>query len=233
MQLKKSDNVNLEKFKIDFTLIGLVLSLSICLIAFEWTTEDVSAASLGNLEVTDVFEEQIDNTTQEAPPEQPEPEIEELEQETVIEELTIVDDSKKVADININTEADDKTKTQTHIVQTYDVVVEEEVEPIAFAVVEEKPEFPGGDAALMKFIAENTKYPDIAKENGISGRVFVQFVIDGTGRVTKVTIAKGVDQYLDTEAIRVVKTLPNWTPGKQRGKTVPVTFVVPINFKLI
>jgi protein TonB len=173
----------------------------------------------------------MENTVQETPPEQVE--AKQPEPETVIEELTIVEDDVVVDNVDLNSEADENTRTNTNITQSFDVeVVEEEVEPIAFAVVEDKPVFPGGDAALMKFIADNTKYPEIAKENGIQGRVFIQFVIDKVGNVTKVTVAKGVDPYLDEEAMRVVKSLPSWTPGKQRGKPVPVTFVVPINFKL-
>lgn len=231
MQVKKSDKVNLEKKRGLFLEIGLLLSLSICLLAFEWTTEDVSTSTLGDLTMEDVFEEEIENTVQEAPPEDiPEPEP---EPETVIEELNVVEDNVQVADVDINTEATEKTQTEIRIVTDFEVEEEvEEVEPIAFAVVEDKPTFPGGDAALMKYIAENTKYPEIAKENGISGRVFVQFVIDKSGKVTKVTVARGVDPHLDAEAMRVVKSLPDWSPGKQRGKAVPVTFVVPINFKL-
>lgn len=230
MQVKKTDKANLEKKKMIFLEIGLVVSLAICLVAFEWTSGEVTDSNLGDLQMNEVFEEEIENTVQETPPEEVEPPME--EPETVIEELTIVEDDVKVDDVKINSEADEKTKTNTNIVQTFEVEVEEEVEPIAFAVVEDKPVFPGGDAALMKFIADNTKYPEIAKENGIQGRVFIQFVIDKVGNVTKVTVAKGVDPYLDEEAQRVVKMLPNWTPGKQRGKPVPVTFVVPINFKL-
>jgi len=231
MQVKKSDKANLEKKKMIFLEIGLALALAVCLFAFEWTTAEVSNSSLGDLEINEDFEEEMENTVQETPPEEIEQPIE--EPETVIEELTIVDDDVVVDNVNLDSEADENTKTNTNVVQVGDVeVVEEEIEPIAFAVVEDKPIFPGGDAALMKYIADNTKYPEIAKENGIQGRVFIQFVIDKTGNVTKVTVAKGVDPYLDEEAMRVVKSLPNWAPGKQRGKPVPVTFVVPINFKL-
>ena len=230
MQVKKSPKADLEKKKMIFLEIGLVFALAICLVAFEWTTEEVSAGNLGDLSMNEVFEEEIDNTEQETPPEQEEPEIE--EPEAVIEELTIVEDDVKVDNIDINSEADEKTKTNINIVQVTEAPPEEEVEAIAFAVVEDKPIFPGGDAALMKFIGDNTKYPEIAKENGIQGRVFIQFVIDKKGAVTKVQVAKGVDPYLDAEALRVVRLLPNWSPGKQRGKPVPVTFVVPINFKL-
>ncbi|MEJ5266702.1 MAG: energy transducer TonB [Bacteroidales bacterium] len=231
MELKKSPKADLERRKFIFLEIGLILSLAICYIAFEWKSEELSTSSLGELTSQDIFEEEIINTQQETPPEQPEPE--QPEPEAVIEELIVVDDDKVVENLNIDTEADEKTKTNINIVQTtFNVETEEEVEPISFAVVEEKPTFPGGEAELLKFIAENTKYPEIAKENGIQGRVFVQFVIDKNGNVTNVTIARGVDPYLDAEAIRVVKMLPKWTPGKQRGKPVPVTFVVPINFKL-
>ncbi len=230
MQIKKSPKVDLEKKKMIFLEIGLAIALAICLVAFEWTTEEVSQSNLGDLNMDEVFEEEIENTFEEEQPEEVEQEIEEPEQ--VIEELVVVEDDVEVDDINIDSEADENTSTNTNIITTEEVEVEEEIEPIAFAVVEDKPVFPGGDAALMKFIADNTKYPEIAKENGIQGRVFIQFVIDKTGRVTKVQVAKGVDPYLDAEAKRVVAMLPNWTPGKQRGKAVPVTFVVPINFKL-
>ncbi|HPX76082.1 MAG TPA: energy transducer TonB [Bacteroidales bacterium] len=232
MQIKKSKKADLESRKSMFFLVGLSLTLALLLLVFEWTSRDVVASSLGSLGGSDIIEEEIESTVQEAPPEEPEPEPE-PEPETVIEELTVVEDDVKVADININTEADEKTQTSTKVVQVTEVeIVEEEIEPIAFAVVETKPEYPGGEAALLKYIADNTVYPPVAKENGIQGRVFVQFVIDVTGRVTKVQVARGVDPYLDTEAVRVVKTLPKWTPGKQRGKSVPVTYIVPINFKL-
>ncbi|HNY43720.1 MAG TPA: TonB family protein [Bacteroidales bacterium] len=233
MQIKKSKKADLESRKSTFFLIGLSVSLALLLLVFEWTSKDVVASSLGSLGGSDIIEEEIESTVQEQ--EQPPEEVEQPEQEpeTIIEELTVVDDDVKVADININTEADEKTQTSTRVVQVTEVeIVEEEVEPIAFAVVETKPEYPGGEVALLQYIAENTVYPPVAKENGIQGRVFVQFVIDATGRVTKVQVARGVDPYLDTEAVRVVKTLPKWTPGKQRGKSVPVTYIVPINFKL-
>ncbi len=231
MQVKKAEKADLEKKKIIFLQIGLTLALAICLFAFEWTTEEVNQNNLGDLNMEDVFEEEIENTfEEEQPPE--EEEIIEEEPETVIEELVIVEDDVEVDDVDLNSEADENTRTNTNIITATEEVEEEEVAPISFAVVEDKPIFPGGDAALMKFIANNTKYPEIAKENGIQGRVFIQFVIDKTGRVTRCQVAKGVDPYLDSEALRVVKMLPNWSPGKQRGKAVPVTFVVPINFKL-
>lgn len=234
MQVKKSPKANLEKRKFLFTEIGLVLALALCLWAFEMTSEELGTSSLGDLSANDLMEEEIDVTSrdeQQPEPETPEPEVQE---EQIIEELVVVDDDVKVDDIRINTEADDKTKTNTNIVPASDFKIEDDeyIEPVAFAIVEDKPMFPGGEAALMGFIRQNTTYPPTAKELGVQGRVFVQFVIDVNGKVTQVKIAQGVDQYLDTEALRVVNLLPNWTPGKQRGKKVPVTYIVPINFKL-
>jgi periplasmic protein TonB len=230
MQVKKSPKVDLERRKFIFLQLGFVLALAICLVAFEWSTEEVGAGALGDLSMEEVWEEEIESTIQEEeipePEPEPEPEIEE-----VIEELVIVEDDAEVDDrLDIDSEANEKTQTQI-VIQNYEEE-EEEVEPIDFAVVEDKPLFPGGDAALMSFIANNTKYPEIAKENGIQGRVFVQFIIDEKGKVTNVKIARGVDPYLDQEALRVVKLIPDWKPGKQRGKAVPVNFIVPINFRL-
>ena len=124
------------------------------------------------------------------------------------------------------------TQTEPQNVQMVEVDEEEDVEPVAFAAVENKPEYPGGDMALMKYLAENTKYPETAKENGISGKVFVQFIIDKKGIVTNVKVIRGVDPAIDAEAVRVVKAMPNWKPGSQRGKVVPVIYQFPINFKL-
>jgi protein TonB len=111
-------------------------------------------------------------------------------------------------------------------------VQEEEPEAEPFIIVEEMPSFPGGEIELQKYLAEHTQYPEVAKENNIQGRVFVKFCVTSKGGVDKVSIFKGVDPELDAEAIRVVKTLPPFKPGKQGGKPVPVWFTVPINFQL-
>ncbi len=121
-----------------------------------------------------------------------------------------------------------------------DIVVEELIEESekdfdndqVFMLVEEMPEFPGGDLELRKFIAENVKYPAEAKEKKIKGKVFVQFVINKDGNVEDVKLARGVDPLLDEAAMDVVKSLPQWKPGRQRGQNVKVSFTVPINFQL-
>lgn len=111
-------------------------------------------------------------------------------------------------------------------------VQEAEPEEVPFVVVEEMPAYPGGDAALLKYIAEHTTYPDVAKENNIQGRVIVRFCVTAKGGVSQVSVMKGVDPELDAEAMRVVKSLPPFKPGKQGGKPVPVWYMVPITFTL-
>jgi protein TonB len=122
------------------------------------------------------------------------------------------------------------------VVEEVQVVAEEvqenvdEAEP--FVVVEEMPMFPGGEPALLAYIAEHTQYPEVAKENNIQGKVIVRFCVTSKGGVDKVSILKSVDPELDAEAIRVVQSLPAFKPGKQGGKPVPVWYMVPINFTL-
>jgi protein TonB len=128
---------------------------------------------------------------------------------------------------------DDQSKAQ---IQTYTPPpppkqVEEEEEEI-FVVVENQPEFPGGEAAMMKFLSENIKYPVIAQENGIQGRVICNFVVERDGSITDVQVVRGVDPSLDKEAVRVIQSMPKWKPGMQRGKPVRVRFTLPVVFRL-
>ena len=113
-----------------------------------------------------------------------------------------------------------------------EIEIEEEDDEEFFMVVENMPEFPGGDRGLMKYIQNNVKYPPIAREYNITGKVYVSFIVDKSGSVTNVKIVRGVDENLDAEAMRVVKSLPKYKPGKQRGKSVRVMFTIPINFTL-
>jgi protein TonB len=110
--------------------------------------------------------------------------------------------------------------------------ITQEEESEIFLVVEQMPEFPGGELELRKWIADHIKYPTLAAEFGVQGKVYVQFVVDKNGNVTNAKIARGVDESLDKEALRVVNSLPRWTPGKQRGEPVRVSYTVPINFVL-
>lgn len=224
MELKKSKKADLENKKGMFFQIGLVVVLGISLFAFEWESRPENTSGLGELANMVVEEEIIPITRQEEIKTPPPP-------QQVIEELNIVEDDEEIEEeIEIkDSESDQDTQVEVAEVQ----VEEEEVDEVFnFYVLEDKPEFPGGEAALLKWIAQNTKYPEMAKENGIQGRVFVGFVIDKAGKVTEVKILRGVDPYLDKEALRVVNNMPSWSPGKQRGKPVKVSYQVPIKFTL-
>jgi protein TonB len=125
-----------------------------------------------------------------------------------------------------------KNEEAVEVVAVKEEVQEADVEATPCVVVEEMPMFPGGDPALLTYIAQNTVYPEVAKENNIQGRVIVRFCVTSKGGVSQVSILKGVDPELDKEAIRVVNTLPAFKPGKQGGKPVPVWYMVPITFTL-
>jgi len=228
MELKKSEKADLEPKRNTFLLLGLVVALGVTLLAFEWTTKPSKAADLGSIQTAEVEEEIIPITREQEikpPPPPPPP--------AVVEVLNIVDDDVEIEDeLEIeDTEADEETVIDVApVIETAEE--EEEEEAQVFFIVEDMPEFPGGDLALRKYIATNVKYPVIAQENGIQGKVYVTFVVSKTGKVTNASIARGVDPSLDKEAIRVVNSLPTWKPGKQRGKPVNVSYTVPINFQL-
>ncbi|SMO69936.1 outer membrane transport energization protein TonB [Saccharicrinis carchari] len=225
MEVKKSPKADLENKKSVFMQIGLVVVLAIVLIAFEWSTTDVDASTFDMIDDVEAEEEIVPITRQEEvkpPPPPPPPKV--------IDVLNIVDDDVELdEELDIeDTEIDEDTEIE------FDLSLEEEETDDApvFFIVEEMPEFPGGDTELRKYIAQSVKYPVIAQENGIQGRVYVQFVVGTDGGVTQVKVARGVDPNLDKEAIRVVQSMPKWKPGKQRGKAVKVSYTVPINFVL-
>jgi protein TonB len=214
MEPKKNPEVNLESKRGLFLQIGLVIALLVVLGAFEYKSYEKSAYNLGQLNLDDLEEEIIPITKQELkppPPPPPPPEVIEI-----VEDDVVIEDEIEIED----TESDEDLE-----------IVEEDDEEV-FMVVENMPEFPGGDLGLMKYIQKNVKYPPIAKEYNITGKVYISFVVDKSGSVTNVKVVRGVDKNLDAEAVRVIKSLPKYKPGKQRGKAVKVMFTVPINFTL-
>ena len=216
MEPKKTPEISLEKKKGLYFQIGLVITLIVILGAFEWKSYEKVDYNLGQLNLDDIEEEIIPITKQEIkppPPPPPPPEVIEIvEDEVEIEEELEIEETESDEDIAIE--------------------IEEESDDDFFMVVENMPEFPGGDVGLMKYIQNNVKYPPIAKEYNITGKVYIQFIVDKTGSVTNVKVVRGVDKNLDAEAVRVVKSLPKYKPGKQRGQNVRVMFTIPINFTL-
>ena len=204
MQVKKSEKASLEKDKL------------------------VPKLKFG-YEVTDtefLFEEEVEiqQTSQETTPPPPPPAVQE------VEVLNVVEDNVETESIEVNTE---ETEQEVVIAAPVEAPVEEEEEEVVFVVVESMPEFPGGQQALFKYLSENVKYPVIAQENGIQGRVICQFVVNKDGSIVDVEVVRsGGDPSLDKEAVRVIKSMPKWKPGKQRGKAVRVKYTVPVNFKL-
>ena len=225
MHIKKSEKASLENDKLIYVLMGLVFVLSLVYVALEWTEREVT-----KYEVTDtefLFEEEVEiqQTSQETPPPPPPPAVQE------VEVLNVVEDNVETESIEVNTE-DDK-ETEVVIAAPVEAPVEEEEEEVVFVVVESMPEFPGGQQALFKYLSENVKYPVIAQENGIQGKVICQFTVNKDGSIVDIQVVRSAgDKSLDKEAVRVIQSMPKWKPGKQRGKPVRVKYTVPVNFKL-
>ena len=225
MQLKKSQKASLEDKKVVYVLMGFVFVLSLCYVALEWTEKEVTKYEVADMEFTFEEEVEIQQTTQETTRPPPPPPVQE------VEVLNVVEDDVETESIEINTE-DDKD-VEVVIAAPVEAPVEEEEEEVVFVVVETMPEFPGGQQALFKYLSENVKYPVIAQENGIQGRVICQFVVNKDGSIVDVEVVRsGGDASLDKEAVRVIKSMPKWKPGKQRGKAVRVKYTVPVNFRL-
>ena len=208
-----------------FTQIGLIISLLIAWLAFEHKSYDKREIDPSLLRQTEVVEEEMVEITKQ---EEPKPQPVEVPKQTT--QLEIVQDDVEVEDIEINAEVE-----QDEVIEDYvpvEVEEEEVVEQEIFQIVEEMPAYPGGDQKLMEFIAKGIKYPQIARETGIQGRVFVGFVIEPDGSVSNVKVLRGIGGGCDEEAMRVVKSMPKWKPGKQRGKAVRVSYMLPVNFKL-
>ena len=228
MDIKKSEKASLENKKLMFIEIGLVVSLAITLFAFEWTSTETETALLED--TTEVLiEEEIISTQMDTPPPPPAaPKIPVLS-----DQIDIVDDEIEIEDdmfMNLEDDASLGVEIMDYV-EVEEEVVEEEAIP--FQLVEEKPSFQGGDAnQFSKWVNSRLVYPEIAKENGVQGRVTLQFTVEKDGSVTKVKVLRGVDPSLDKEAVRVVSTSPKWKPGKQRDRAVPVTYTFPVIFQL-
>ena len=233
MKNRKADSLNLENKKTTFFLIGLVATLTFVWIAFEWRTYERSLMDLGQLDMQ-VDDEIIPITQrQQQPPPPPPPAPPEV--------IQIVENDLEIEEVEFETTEFDESEE----IEFIEEVEEETDEIFNFAVVENKPVYPGCEKyatederfncfnqSIMTHIAKNFKFPEMARQMGIQGRVFVNFVIEKDGSISNVTVARGVDPLLDDEAVRVVKSLPKFQPAKQRGKAVRMQYTVPINAKL-
>ncbi len=230
MEVKKSPKADLEKGKGLSLLMGFVIALGILYVGFEWGSRDIKVATADEGVKDVVVEEEIeitrqDNTPPPPPPPPPAP---------IADQLNVVDDDIELDEQVIISSEDDQSQVQqqTYVAPAPVEEVEEEAEEQIFTVVEKNPEFPGGAAALMKYLRDNINYPVIAQENGIQGRVICEFVVNRDGSIVDAKVLRGVDPSLDKEALRVVNSMPKWNPGEQRGKPVRVRFTLPVQFKL-
>lgn len=228
MEIKKSPKANLENKRLLFFEIGLVIALAVTLAAFEYSSHE-KKESVMTAKVEEIIEEEMVPITQETPP--PPPEIPDIP--VLSDEISIVDDEIEVDNKILNLEDDANLGVQ--IMDYIEEVAEEEIEEeaIPFQLVETKPSFQGGDANTFRnWVNSRLEYPEIAKENGIQGRVMLQFTVGTDGRISNVVVVRGVDPVLDKEAVRVVSMSPKWSPGKQRDRAVKVTYTFPVIFRL-
>ncbi|MBX2978194.1 MAG: energy transducer TonB [Flavobacteriales bacterium] len=220
MEAKKSPEADLEKRKGSFMLIGLLTALAVSLVAFEWTTFEKVVGELGKFQDEQLEEEIIPASATPPPPPPPPPAPAEM--------IEIVDDKIEVPE----TKAVDTESTAETTFEAPPQRQEEEEDDTIFTIVEDQPQFPGGDKALYAFLGKNMKYPAMAQDANIQGTVYVTFEVDKDGQIKDVKVLRGIGGGCDEEAIRVVKSMPKWTPGKQRGKPVRVQYNLPVKFTL-
>ena len=228
MEKKKSERADLQNKKVLFMEIGCIIALALVYFGFEYTSEEVRTVVLDDNSVITEIEDLIPITFETPPPPPAAPKIPVLS-----DQIDIVDDEIEIDDnMFLKLENDPGSGVE---IKDYIEVIDEEVEEeeIPFMLVEEKPTFQKGDAnQFSKWVNQRLVYPEIAKENGVQGRVTLQFTIDKDGSLTKVKVVRGVDPSLDKEAVRVVSMSPKWEPGRQRDRAVPVTYTFPVIFKL-
>ncbi len=230
MEVKKSEKADLEKKKGLFIEIGLVTILALVLVAFNLRSSDKADSGLKDVTISTEIEEEI-MQTEEDQPDEPEPEPEQPEPE-VTTDLEVVDnDAELEHELGIVDAGDDANKQQENVVINVEeekVVEEEEI----FVFVEENPAYPGGEAALYEYLGKSIQYPDLARENNITGTVVIKFVVEKDGSITKASILREIGGGCGKEALRVVNSMPKWKPGKQSGKAVRTEFTLPVQFEL-
>ena len=236
MEVKKSKKADLEGTKSTGLLIGYIVALAAMFACFEYTTRTYAETDVVYSTVAYVSEEEVVPITQPIFTAAPPPPA---ETPAVAEILDIVDNNTDIEEEKIETSEDTHEAQSGPSVQAAGPpmaapgpAVEEGDENDIFEVVEQNPSFPGGEAELMKWLHKNLKYPPVAQENGIQGKVYIQFVVNKDGSIVDPKIIRSADTSLDKEAMRVVQAMPKWTPGRQRGKAVRVRFTLPVTFRL-
>jgi protein TonB len=255
----RTDSPKRHNKAVFYTILGAIIFglLTFGFVKANQYLEERRLAMQGDQEevLIDITQEAEEPEPEEQRLEQPKPEVlpEEVLKSVKVTELQIVEDEKVKKEDEIKTQ-DELKETETafgqkdnekgtedrNVTRTLkeEVVVEKpvekpkEVKEEIFKSVEQMPQFPGGDQALMSYLSKHINYPPMAAENNIQGKVILQFVVEKDGKVGEVKVARSVDKDLDREAVRVVKTLPKFTPGRQNGQAVRVWYTLPVTFKL-
>jgi periplasmic protein TonB len=223
MEAKKTEKADLTKKTSLFFSIGLLVTMALVFMAFEWRDYEDSLVDLQGKN-TNIFEEML-----EVPPtEQPPPPAPIIQQPQIVE---VPDEEEIKEDLNLKFDVEVTEETKVEEVIVAPVEEKEDVDQI-FSVVEEGAEPKGGMPAFYKYVGEKIKYPAQARRMGVEGRVFVEFVVNRDGSIVDVKSIKGIGAGCDEEAVRIVQSAPAWKPGKQRGKAVRQKMVIPIIFKL-
>ncbi|MFV0266400.1 MAG: energy transducer TonB [Draconibacterium sp.] len=226
MERKKSLKADLEGKRNTLFLIGLVVALGLVFAAFEWTSKPRKAELQGETPVYFV-EDEIPPVLREPKEQAPEP-----EKPKVIELINIIPDGIALAEDPIFDLGEPGDPVIVDLSAFPSVPADKPEEQIFVNTVEVPAEFPGGERALYKYISDHVKYPIIAQENGVQGKVYVNFVVDENGDAINVTVGRAGDASLDAEAIRVIESLPRFRPAKQGGRTVKVYYTAVIYFQL-
>ena len=229
MELKKSDKANLEKYRMLFLEAGLCVALLFCLLAFEWSSSPRENSSFIPQVIETLPEEEVIPITRQQEIRQPAPPKPKL-----AEVLTIVKDDVDLdeMDITLDVEIEDVEQI-TDLMLSAGGDIEEEEEEDFFTIVEQMPTFQGGDLdKFRQWVNKNITYPMIARENGIEGTVRCEFIVNAQGHVENVKVLRSVVGTLDAEAVRVLSSSPQWSPGRQQGKAVKVKVNIPIVFRL-
>ena len=227
MEIKKSKKADLENKRALFFQLGLIITLGCVFVAFEWSTTDVKVGDQYQVDEEVVEEEVPPITRQEEiapPPPPPPPQVSDVLE--IVEDDVELDEELEVEDTDMD---DDLEVDFSKLLDEED---DESDAPIPFFILENKPEYPGGEKEMFKFLYSKVRYPAVCQENGVQGMVSLSFVINKKGEVTNIKVLRGPDPNLEREAVRVVEQMPKWKPGKQRGRPVAVTYNLPMRFRL-
>ena len=228
MEAKKTSKADLENKKGLFLEIGLIVIMAVALVAFNWKNYDITEIEVSTATASNEMEEDVIQTQDDQPePEIPEPEV----PEPTTEFVEVEDDKEITNELVINVDDNSNSAQEQWVAPTVTQEETEEEEEIVI-FVEKNPEFPGGDGELLKFLNENIQYPEQARAGNIEGKVYIEFVVEKDGRVTNVSVKRDIGGGCGSEAARVVKSMPKWSPAEVQGRRVRNRFTLPVTFKL-